>query len=221
MRQGRGFVGRWAFGLLAVLAIAAVGAPAVEAKDGKLKAKISRNKQGIPTIEAKDYKSLGFGYGYAFAEDNLCTIADTYLTSNAERSKWFGPDAETPEGYTNLESDLFYQRIKDRGTVEDVFLTGPDRAKAKVRKAVKGYVKGYNKYLKKTGVDNIPDSRCAGQPWVRPIDEMDVYQRFYELLLYASGGVAIDGIANAQPPAAAPRPQVRADAAEAKQVTKT
>jgi acyl-homoserine-lactone acylase len=55
---------------------------------------------------------------------------------------------------------------------------------------------------------------------VRPITEMDVYQRFYELLLYASGGVAIDGIANAQPPAAAPRPQVRADAAAAEQVTR-
>ena len=196
-----------------VLAVAAIGAMAMPAtgvaKGGKLEAEITRNEQGIPTIEADSYKALGFGYGYAFAEDNLCTIADTYLTSNAERSKWFGPDAETPEGFTNLESDLFYQRIKDRGTVKELMkLKAPQGPKAEVKQIVKGYVAGYNRYLKKTGVANLPDPRCAGAPWVRPITKLDVYQRFYELVLYASGGVAIDGIAGAQPPA----PQARSAA---------
>ena len=50
---------------------------------------------------------------------------------------------------------------------------------------------------------------------MRPITKWDVYRRFYELVLYASSGVAIDGIAGAQPPAAAPRPAAyaRAEAA--------
>ncbi len=194
--------------LIALLACAAFAAPA--AAKGGLEATITRNAQGIPTIEADDFKSLGYGYGYAFAKDNICTIADTYLTSNAERSRWFGPDAETPEGFTNLDSDFFYQRIKDQRTVEE--LTNqppPDGPKRNVRRAVAGYVKGYNLYLERTGVDNLPDPRCAGEPWVRPIDKWDVYRRFYELDLYASAGAAIDGIAGAQPPGAATPPAPR------------
>jgi acyl-homoserine-lactone acylase len=217
--QGRGLMARSATAVLAVAAIAAVATPAQAAAKGGLEAEIIRNEQGIPTIEADSYKALGFGYGYAFAEDNICVIADTYLTSNAERSKWFGPDAESPEGFTNLDSDLFYQRIKDRGTVADLYTRKPPEGpKAEVQQVIKGYVAGYNRYLKDTGVAKIPDPTCAGQPWVRPITKMDVYQRFYELTLYASGGVAIDGIAEAQPPATSARPQAystaRAAAAE-------
>ena len=218
--QGRVLV-RWGTAALAAVAIAAVAAPAEAAKGGGLKAKITRNDVGIPTIEADSYKDLGFGYGYAFAKDNICVIADTYLTSNAERSKWFGPDAESPEGFTNLDSDLFYQRIKDRGIVEEIYNRPPPVGPLpEVKQAVKGYVAGYNHYLKQTGVANLPDPTCAGEPWVRPITKMDVYQRFYELTLYASGGVAIDGIATAQPPAAPAREAAyEAAAAEAAEVT--
>ena len=114
---GRCLFGRRGAVAVAVFAVAAVAAPAADAKGG-YEAKITRNKQGIPTIEAEgqdlvrvaygieadSYKDLGFGYGYAFAEDEICVIADTYLTGNAERSKWFGPDAKSPEGFTNLDS---------------------------------------------------------------------------------------------------------------------
>jgi len=200
--------------------VAVLVAPVAATAKGKIEAEIIRNAQGIPTIQAENYKSLGYGYGYAFAEDNICVIADTYLTSNAERSKWFGADAKTPEGFTNLESDLFYQRVKDRDTVTDLMkLKPPSGPKPEVKQIISGYVKGYNAYLKKTGVANLTDPACAGQPWVRPITKLDVYQRLYELVLYASGGVAIDGIANAQPPAPAPRPQVARDRAAAAQIT--
>ncbi len=195
-----------------VLAISAVlvcllAAPAVQAaKKGGLEATITRQKQGIPTIEAKSFKSLGFGYGYALAEDEICTLADTYLTSQAKRSQYFGPDAESPEGFDNLDSDIFYQRIIDQGTVEAlVKLDGPQALKPEVKKAVKGYVKGYNHFIAKRG-DKISDPACAGQPWVQPISKIDAYRRFYELALYASQGVAIDGIANAAPPGGNPRP---------------
>ena len=35
---------------------------------------------------------------------------------------------------------------------------------------------------------------------MRPIEEIDVYRRFYQLALLASTGVALDGIGGAQPP---------------------
>ena len=65
---------------------------------------------------------------------------------------------------------------------------------------MRGYVAGYNRYLRDTGVDRIPDPTCRGKPWVRPIREIDVYRYFYKLALLASSGVAIDGIGGAQPP---------------------
>src|SRR5436190_301430 len=58
------------------------------------------------------------------------------------------------------------------------------------------YTAGYNDALK-----DHPDPRCAGQPWVHPIREIDVYRRFYQLALLASAGVAVDGIGGAQPAA--------------------
>ncbi len=76
-----------------------------------------------------------------------------------------------------------------------------------MREGVRGYVAGYNRYLAETGVANLPDPRCRGAEWVKPITEIDAYRRFYQLALLASGTVAIDGIASSQPPAVgAPTP---------------
>ena len=154
------------------------------------------------------------------AKDNICVLADTYVTVNGERSRWFGPDAsyivQGGNGATNnnLNSDFFYQRIKDNGTIEDLLALEPPRGpRPEIKEAVRGYVAGYNRYLRDTGVDNIPDPRCRGKPWVRPITEMDAYRRFYQLGLIASQGVAIDGIGGAQPPTGAgPTPPTAADA---------
>ena len=79
---------------------------------------------------------------------------------------------------------------------------------------MRGYIAGYNRYLRDTGVDNISDPSCRGAAWVEPISEMDVYRRFYQLGLLASAGVAIDGIGAAQPPTppvAAARPRAEQD----------
>jgi acyl-homoserine-lactone acylase len=172
------------------------------AKNGGMEAEIIRQKQGIPTIIADDFKSLGFGYGYALASDEICTMADTYLTSQATRSKYFGPDAKSPENFSNLDSDLFYQRAIDNHAVEDLVATkGANAIDPDIKAGVKGYVKGYNAWLKKNK-SKIKDPRCAGQPWVQPITVTDAYRRFYELTLYASQGVAIDGVTEAQPPTA-------------------
>ena len=161
---------------------------------------------GIPHIEASDYEGLGYGYGYAFASQNLCEMADTYVTVRAERSRFFGPDgsyASRGNGATfnNLDSDFFFQRAIDKGVVERLMAEPPPRGpRPEVREAVRGYVEGYNRYLADTGVDNLSDPRCRGMDWVRPISELEAYRRFYQLGILASQGVAIDGIARAQPP---------------------
>ena len=44
---------------------------------GDLGAVIRRTKFGVPHITAKSYEAAAYGQAYAFAEDNLCTLADT------------------------------------------------------------------------------------------------------------------------------------------------
>src|SRR4051812_35482731 len=91
--------------------------PAVAAAAG-YKAEIRRTAYGIPHIEARSYTGAGFGYGYAFAQDNICPIAEDYVTVRAERSRFFGPDGEYAQrgngfGANNLNSDFFYKQIID------------------------------------------------------------------------------------------------------------
>ena len=174
----------------------------------QFEADIRTDTHGIPHILAEDWGGLGFGYGYAFARDNICTIADSYVTVRAERSRYFGPDAGYPQrgnGFnvaSNLNSDFFYQRIIDTGKIEDLLAQAPPQGpRPEVREGVRGYVAGYNRYLAETGVANLPDPRCRGAEWVKPITEIDAYRRFYQLALLASGTIAIDGIASSQPPA--------------------
>ena len=167
---------------------------------------IRRTARGIPHILAEDYASLGFGYGYALAEDNICTIADSYVTVSGERSKYFGPDGSwvfsgNGTRNNNLNSDFFFKRIIDSKIVEKLVNSpAPDGPLPGARQGVKGYVAGYNHYLRTVGVDNLPDPTCRGAEWVRPITEMDAYRRFYQLALLASGGIAINEIGSAQPP---------------------
>ena len=45
---------------------------------------IRTTSHGIPHIKAKDFYGAAYGYGYAFAQDNLCEMAETYATVSGE-----------------------------------------------------------------------------------------------------------------------------------------
>ena len=192
--------------LAAVVAAVAFAAPAIAAKPKKRPyVEIRRTAYGVPHIKARNWQDLGYGYGYAFAQDNICTIAESYVTVSAERSRWFGPDATwnfraNGTQPNNLNSDFFYKSINDSGIVERLASTAPPHGpRPQVKALVRGYVAGYNKWLERRGTGRINDPRCRGQEWVRPITELDVYRRFYQLASLASQGVAIDGIGDAHP----------------------
>jgi acyl-homoserine-lactone acylase len=193
---------RRASGAIAIALAALAALPVTgEAYD----AQISRTKYGVPHIKAKSIADLGFGVGYAFAEDNICTMADTYVTVRAQRSRYFGPgDSWVFSGngarYDNLESDFYFQKIKEQRLVERLMRKpAPEGPLPFVRKGVRGYVAGYNAYLRETGVNKLPDPRCRGEEWVRPIKQIDAYRRFFQLGILASSGAAIDGISGAEP----------------------
>ena len=188
-----------------LLTLAALVAPGAAAAKGDLEAQIRWTKYGVPHITADDWRSAGFGYAYAFAKDNLCTVADTYVTVAGERSRYFGADESwkfSGNGavYNNLDSDFYFGQINESGIVEDLIRRPPPEGPLpELKRIVGGYVAGYNHYLRKTGIGKLPDRRCRGEEWVRPITKLDVYRRFHQLGSLASGGAAISGIADAAP----------------------
>src|SRR4051794_5583612 len=124
-----------------------------------LQATILRDEHGIPNIVGDNFADVGFGYGYALAEDNICEIAESYVTVRGERSRYsgdgvqgsFGPNGSYEQrgnGFSanNLNSDFFYQRIIDDGTVEKLLAQPPpDGPVDEIRDGVRGYVAGYDK----------------------------------------------------------------------------
>jgi acyl-homoserine-lactone acylase len=173
------------------------------------KVSITRTTGGIPHIVGANFGDAGYGYGYAFAQDNLCVMANDYVTVEGQRSRYFGPKStyqQRGNGTTidNQDSDIFWTEVRDSGIVPRLAARKPPFGPSKdLRAGVRGYVAGYNRYLRHVGGrDGVKDPACHGKPWVRPITVQEAYLRFYQLVLLASSDVVIDGIAKAQPPTA-------------------
>ncbi len=178
-----------------------------EARIARYSVTITRTEGGIPHIVGANFGDVGYGYGYAFAQDNICTMADDYITVEGKRSRYFGATgtyAQRGNGVTvnNLDSDIFWTQIEQSGIVDRLVARKPPNGPPQsLRDGVAGYVAGYNRYLRSVGgAAGIKDPACHGQPWVHPITIEDAYLRFYQLVLLASGDVFIPGIAEAAPP---------------------
>ncbi|MFE9399104.1 penicillin acylase family protein [Streptomyces flavidovirens] len=173
---------------------------------GKLSALIRYTEHGVPHIVAKDYANLGFGTGWAQAADQVCTLADGFVTVRGERSRHFGPDAAPDRSLSsatkNLSSDLYFAGVRNAGTVEKLLATpapaGPSR---QIKESMRGWAAGYNAWLKQ---NRITDPACKGADWVRPVTALDVARRGFAISVLGGQGRGIDGITSATPPAAAP-----------------
>jgi acyl-homoserine-lactone acylase len=141
-------------------------------------AEIRRTAYGVPHIKANDIGGVGYGFGYASAEDSICEIQDRMLTVSAKRAKHLGAGIND----ANILSDLYHQRIYQQGEIEQLLAgpaSSPDTPSAEARRLVRGYVTGVNRYLRETGAANISDPRCKGQPWVREITELDFWRHMF------------------------------------------
>jgi acyl-homoserine-lactone acylase len=167
--------------------------------------KIRETSYGIPHIKASNFGSGGYGVGYAFAKQNICTFANNNVTTEGRRSKYFGPEEMTPASasasVSNLDSDFFWQSVIDSKRIEHLLnAKGVESPSKDAQAAIRGYAAGYNTYLEKVGVDNIPDDACRGADWVRPIKAIDVWRRIYQADLLASSQNFIADFVSAQPP---------------------
>ncbi|MFQ3250726.1 MAG: acyl-homoserine-lactone acylase [Glaciecola sp.] len=158
--------------------------PAFDA-DGELQANIRWTEYGVPHVNADNLESMAFGVGYAFAQDNMCILADQIIKYNSERAKFLGPDRSPGTGDSeHLINDFGFLTLGIRETAEQNLAS----LSANSRALLSGYTQGYNQYLNDTGVANI-DPSCANQPWVQEIDSVD-------LLTYSLGVALLPGAAN-------------------------
>ena len=147
--------------LVCALAALSLSCPTPRRVADEYSALIRRTQGGIPHIRADDLGSLGFGTLYAMAEDNVCILAEQYLSFDAQRSLHLGPEAG------NLERDFFYQLLIDRGE-------GAQSLPPELEQLFRGAAHGYNHYLREIGTANLPDSRCRDVSWVREVTPLDV-----------------------------------------------
>jgi acyl-homoserine-lactone acylase len=183
----------------------------------RFSAELVRTSHGLVHVRASDFRGLGYGLAYAYAQDNLCMFADSLLTVRGERSRFFGPDAHATRSVNgeygaasdfvdlkNEDSDFFFKGYLDIVQLKAGFAVASQEA----RDFVDGYVAGYNRYLK-DAAGNYP-AACRDAKWVRPISAEDLYRVLAEKALHASGEVfAAEIVAGAveqgaKPPVASP-----------------
>lgn len=164
---------------------------------------ITRDSSGIPHIVAQNFTALGYGEGYAFAQDNLCTFANDIVTVEGQRSKYFGPNAAAVNysagtSSTNLDSDLYWRYVQASGLIQrELSAKPPNGLLPDVRQVYTGYAEGYNAYLKS---GKLRDPACKGKPWVHRITLTDMILRGEQIVTEGSAQQFVPGIIAAAPP---------------------
>ncbi len=152
---------------------------------------------GVPHITASSWQGLGYGQGYAFAKENICTLADQIVKVRSERSRWFGPGALTDDGQNvNVVSDWAYKAMEVTRHAQQFWSA---QISVNSQNMLTGYAAGYNARLAEVGKDGLP-SPCKGADWVQPITELDLLAYYADLGELASARNFKPYLASAQPP---------------------
>ncbi len=156
-------------------------------------ADIRRTSYGVPHIRAVDERGLGVGMGYAYAQDNLCLLANEVTTVNGQRARFFGPDQATLEERNNLASDVFFNWLNTPEAVAAFWKAQTPQ----MQQRLEGYVAGYNRYLKEQGAP----AQCQAA-WVRPLVKEDLVKLTRRLLVEGGVGQFAEALVGAAPPQA-------------------
>ena len=193
----------------AIAGSAAAAPPAGSGQSRGVIAVIYRTTGGIAHIRARTFYGIGYGQGYVEAQDNLCVLADGFVTYAARRSLYFGPDGSyispgNEQQFNNLDSDFAYQRINDEGIIEKLLAQAPPNGPTEqAREAVGGFAAGYDRRLREIGgAAGVRDPACHVAPWVRPITAVDVWRRVYSLTGLLGFQAFTEALVGAAPPGA-------------------
>ena len=156
--------------------------------DNRYNVDIRWTSYGIPHVKANDWGSLGYGFAYATANDGICVFAREVARANGTLSADFTASDE------NLASDAFHRAIVTPDRVQESAAAMSE----KMRSYSAGFVAGYNRYVEDNR-DKLP-AACAGEKWVRPIDEVELGRMFIAFGVRYGIGRFSAGIAAAAPP---------------------
>ncbi|WP_397399380.1 penicillin acylase family protein [Phenylobacterium sp.] len=187
-------LGTWALSVAASLAFTT----AATAREPSYRAELVRTAYGAPHVTAADYGGLGYGAGYAAAQDNFCDFAERTMTVSGERSRYLGAG----ERDANIVSDLYHQRLIRTGRLEAKLageVPGGFKPSADARALGRGFIAGINRYVRDTGAANLPDARCKGAAWIRAYTETD----YWRAIVAGQQPTMMAGVATAAPPGVA------------------
>jgi len=143
-------------------------------------AELRRTEYGIPHIKAEDWGSLGYGFGYAYAQDNFCIVMREIVFATGRSAELMG------ESEGSASSDFLMRFINGdkEGFRNEFFDVLPQFAKD----LTAGYVAGLNRYLNETGVENLPegDLGCRNAEWVFAPDDIDLFMFMRRISLQGS-----------------------------------
>ncbi len=155
-------------------------------------AEIRTTTHGVAHIRAESWGSLGFGQGWACARDTIGIVADMIVKVRSERAAFHGPGPED----ANLASDLGYRMLD----LDARAVALRDAHDTTIRSVIAGYVAGYNAWLEEGRRTEALPSWCATAPWLRPIDELDLYRYLVDVTLLGSGRNLVGLIGRAEAP---------------------
>ena len=190
------------FSAISILALALISSAPAFAKAPTYSANITRTTHGIPHVTASNWRGIGYGVGYAYAQDNLCMLAEEFVTLAGERSLYFGPEETSVVGFEpldNLSADIFFRSAMDINKLR-ADMQQTSQASQDLRL---GYVFGYNRLLRDIGPNGVPVA-CQGKAWVRPITLDDMLRLGEKQALLAGSLALAPAIASASPPAGDP-----------------
>ncbi len=176
-----------------------------------LSAEIRRTEYGIPHITANDWASLGYGFGYAYAQDNFCVTMREIVFAVGRSAELMG------EEMGSVDSDFLFTYLNgDKDAFREQFV---DALPQYAQDLAAGYTRGMNRYLEETGVENLPegDRGCRNAEWVFAFDDVDYFLFLRRIALQGSSdqGIFRTAIIATEGPSAAPRVDISPGAMEA------
>lgn len=153
---------------------------------------------GVAHIRARDYYGAGYGYGWALARDNLCSVVERMVTLAGERAQNMPADGTYFDVFAgsdirNVDSDAAYRYLLPVAVVERTKVG----ASAQVRALVSGYARGFNHHVNSAA---LPGESCREQPWFREITEDDVWRRIAHFPIMETSLIMLREMLAARPP---------------------
>ena len=159
------------------------------------------------TSSGKNFGDIGYGYGYAFAQDNICVMADDYVTVEAaavavvrpgrRRTRCAATGSRSPTSTATSSGP----QISDSHTVDKLLAsraTGPAPLAVAPRRGARLRRRLQPLAARRRRRERRSRTRTAtGKPWVHPITEPDAYRRFYQLTCSRVRTSSSTGIAEA------------------------